>query len=82
MKKIACCMCMLLLLLSLTCVSPALAMDMDYADDWVCMYVDMGDGEMLAEYQGASLQENISMKLRDDGTVLLTSFGMQEEGTW
>ena len=82
MKKLAGHMCMVLLLLSLTCVSSALAMDMDYAGDWVCMYVDMGDGEMLTEYQGVSLQENISIKLLDDGTVLLTSFGMQEEGTW
>lgn len=82
MKKIACLVCTLFLLLTLISVPSALAMEMDYAGDWVCMYVDMGDGVLQTEYQGVTLKDSISFQLQSDGTVLLTSFGMQEQGTW
>ncbi len=82
MKKITCLICTLFLLLAASAVPSALAMETDYAGNWVCMYVDMGDGKLQTEYQGMILQENISFDLRSDGTVLLNSFGMQQEGAW
>lgn len=82
MKKITYLVCTLFLLVAMGSVPSALAMETDYAGNWVCMYVDMGDGVLLTEYQGLSLQENISFELRSDGSVLLNSFGMQQEGVW
>lgn len=82
MKKIACLICMLFLMLTVVSVPVTFAMGVDFAGDWDCMYVDMGDGVMLSEYEGENLQDMLKAQLNSDGTVLLTSFGTKQEGTW
>ncbi|MFH1513023.1 MAG: hypothetical protein ABIG45_06685 [Bacillota bacterium] len=46
------------------------------------MSVDMGDGVLLSEYEGQTLQDVLRFELKSDQTVLLNSFGTQQEGTW
>jgi hypothetical protein len=82
MKKFACFTCLLLLLLTTVSVAPALAMSTDYSGDWVWQYVDLGDGALLTEYEGQSLQDSVTFTLQADGTALLTSFGEQSSGIW
>jgi len=82
MKKIACFVCIFFLTLTMAAITPALAMDTDYTGDWVWLYVDLGDGALLTEYGGQSLQDSVTFTLQADGTALLTSFGEQESGIW
>ena len=82
MKKIVCFACLLLLLLTTVTLTPALAMGENYSGDWVWQYVDLGDGALLTEYDGQSLQDSVTFTLQADGTVLLTSFGERSSGIW
>lgn len=83
MKKITCLLCSLFLLVVLFSLPSALAGSAaDYAGEWLCTYVDMGDGALQTEYEGQSLPEAIYFELADDGTASLTSFGTTQTGTW
>lgn len=82
MRKTLCLVCILLMLLTIVAAPSALAMGMDYAGDWVCLYVDMGDGAMQTEFNGQALQEVLKIQLNEDGTFTLDSFGTQQTGTW
>ncbi len=82
MKKIVCILCTLLMLLTVISVPSALAMEIDYSGDWVCLTVDLGDGVLLTEYEGQPLPETIFFTLQPDGVVVLTSMGEQQEGIW
>ena len=82
MKKIACFVCMLFLMMTVVCLPSVLAAEVDYAGNWICMYVDFGDGALLSEYEGQTLKDTIYFDLQPDGTFLLTSFGMEQAGAW
>ena len=82
MKKTLCLVCILLILLTVVTVPSALAMGVDYTGEWVCLYVDMGDGVMQTEYNGQVLQDVMTVQLNEDGSFMLDSFGQQQTGTW
>ena len=54
----------------------------DFTGDWVCQFVDLGDGVKQSEYEGTSLPEAIHCTLSADGTAKLSSFGTPQSGTW
>lgn len=82
MKKLTSLVCVLLLCLTMVSVPTAIAAQADYVGNWVCRYVDLGDGFLLTEYEGQKLQEMILFTLHDDGTALLNSMGEEETGSW
>ena len=82
MRKQTCIVCVLVLLLTMISIPAALAAETDYTGDWVCKYVDFGDGELQTDYEGMSIQDNLYFNLQADGSALLTSFGEQQAGTW
>ena len=82
MKKTLCLVCILLMLLTIVPISSALAMGVDYTGEWVCLYVDMGDGVKQTEYNGQVLKDVMKVQLNEDGTFQLDSFGTQQTGTW
>ncbi len=82
MKKLTSLVCVLLLCLTMVSVPTAIAAQADYTGNWVCRYVDLGDGVLLTEYEGQKLPEMIFFTLYDDGTALLTSMGEEQTGSW
>ncbi len=73
----------LLMLILVLAVSPAaLAQTADYAGDWVCVAVDMGDGVKLTQYEGSDVGELMKIKLNQDGSLMVTTLGMSIPGTW
>ena len=73
---------LLLLILALTGSQIALAQTADFAGEWVCVAVDLGDGVKLTEYEGSSVGELMKIKLDQDGSLLVTTLGASIPGTW
>jgi hypothetical protein len=82
MKKTLCLVWIALVSLIVAAASSALAMGADYTGEWVCLYVDTGNGVKQTEYEGQVLQDVMKVQLNADGSFLLDSFGSQQSGTW
>lgn len=74
--------CLLLAALVAAAAAPALAGAADYAGDWACVAVDLGDGNKLTEYEGTGVGDLMKLRLGQDGALVLTSMGGEIPGTW
>ena len=54
----------------------------DYTGEWICVYIDTGDGVKKTEYEGVSIADLMKIQLNQDNTLLVTSFGETIPGTW
>ena len=82
MTKAIAALCLLLLLCTACKVQAALAGPADYAGEWACVFIDMGDGIKKTEYEGVSVSDLMKIQINQDGTLLLTSAGEAIPGTW
>lgn len=72
----------LILCLLLSLSSPAALSEQDYVGEWVGVAIDIGDGVKLTEYEGTSVSDLMRLEFKEDGTLVVTSFGQQIPGTW
>ncbi len=80
-SNIARLLCLTVALLAILFLPAALA-ETSYPGAWVCVAVDPGTGEKLTEFQGTSVSELARLNIREDGTLTVTSYGMEIPGTW
>lgn len=54
----------------------------EYAGEWVCVSVDMGDGVLLKEYEGVAVRELMRLTLDQNGGMMVNSMGQVIPATW
>jgi hypothetical protein len=74
--------CLLLVVMLVAESSLAAAQSTDYAGEWVCVALVMGDGVKQSEYEGSSVADLMKLRLNEDGTLVLVSMGESIPGTW
>lgn len=82
MRKAFRVICLLVTVTALAVSYPALALDMDYAGEWVCVAVDLGDGVKVTQYEGTNVGDLMKARFDADGTLLVTTLGESIPGTW
>jgi|GEM_PF-6877155 len=82
MKKLTNIILILFLFLIAVSVPSAMATEAAYTGSWFCALLDLGDGILLQEYEGQSLQDMIYFDLNADSTAYVTSMDEEQIGTW
>lgn len=53
-----------------------------YLGKWVSKSIDEGDGILKGEYEGMQVADLMTFQINRDGTLVMTSFGIDSQGTW
>lgn len=82
MKKMMKATLAILAALCLMLPAASFAQPAEYAGEWVCTAVDMGDGVLLKEYEGIAVSELMRLTLDQSGGLTVNSLGQTIPGTW
>ena len=82
MKKAFRVICLLMMVIALAVSHLALAQTADYAGEWVCVAVDLGDGVKVTQYEGTNVGDLMKARFDPDGTLMVTTLGASIPGTW
>ena len=53
-----------------------------YAGQWVATGIDQGDGKIITQMDGMDIADLMTISIKRDGTLVLSSLGVDTEGTW